>query len=755
VERKLYISIISGNSDLTENLTDLIKESVDFVKITVYRSESSFLETAAKVKTDLIISDRTGNISGWRSFLRKINDIKSDTLLIYIIEDGQKELIAEMIKANVYDILSPSSFIRIQPLLHRIMRDIYDRANLRYLSKEKDFNDHIANSSRSMLSIINRNYVYEKVNATFCSAHNVEVERIIGTSLSEVWGPDTFKSKIQQNIDLCFAGNTVRYEASFNTPLFCNRFYEVVFRPISKGSGEITHLLAETFDITDLRLSQKIINEMEEEFRKLETNLPIGFLRCDPDGTIIHANKAFLKIMECDDEASLPGLSINEFYTEKGLFDIHMHQLEDDKIKTFGRVPLYTSAGNEIACRISGFVVTGEDGKPSFIDFAFEDSSRELMLENRLLQAQKLETIGALAGGLAHDFNNILSTIFGYSEMLLDEMSKSSRSLEKIGKIITAVTKARSLTNQILTFSRQIEQEKISVSVYEVLMETLGFVESGKPSNVKIDADIININSNVYADPTQLFRVFLNLMTNAIQAMEEKGGTLSVKLAVVEGNLVRHDLNKDIVADEYSLITFEDTGVGMDPSLTQRIFEPYFTTREVGKGTGLGLSVVHGIVSEIEGEIIVSSKKNRGSVFSVYLPVSTENYDKPEKDLEGKKLLFITGNRYESRILSIALERVGYQLLFASDRNRFLRIMSDETEIPDLIIYMDDSEEIKAEDMISLYSKKKITTPLILISDNDQFLSKEKLVNSGITKQILNKPVSLKEIRNAIQMSLI
>jgi signal transduction histidine kinase/CheY-like chemotaxis protein len=622
-------------------------------------------------------------------------------------------------------------------------------------SSEIDFNEHIVNNSRSMLSIINRDYIYVKVNTTFCSAQNVPVENLLGKSLSEVWGQDTFKSKIQQNIDLCFEGNTVKYEANFNTPLFGNRHYEVVFRPISKESGEITHLLAETFDITDLRLSQKIVNEMEEEFKRLDTNLPIGFLRCDPDGIIVHANKAFLKIIECDEEALLVGQSLDKYYAEKELFDIHMNQLMNNKVKTFGRVPLCTFAGNEIACRISGIIFTNESGKPSYIDFAFEDSSRELMLENRLLQAQKLETIGALAGGLAHDFNNILATIFGYSEMLFDEVPKASPSSEKIGKIITAVKKARSLTNQILTFSRQVEQEKISVSVFDVLTETVGFVISGKPSNIKIEADIIDKDVRVYADPTQLFRVFLNLMTNAILAMEDTGGTLSVNMSVVNGNLVRHDLSKDIVADEYSLITFKDTGVGMDPSLVQRIFEPYFTTREVGQGSGLGLSVVHGIISEIEGEILVSSKKDKGSVFYVYLPVSREYEDIPEKTRDGKKILFITGNRYESRILSIALESSGYKLLFASDQGRLYNIIADKEEIPDLIIYMDDSEEIKAEDLINIYLTKKIKTPLILITDTDEFLSKEKLLNSGIVKQVLNKPVSLKEIRNAIQMSLI
>jgi signal transduction histidine kinase len=614
--------------------------------------------------------------------------------------------------------------------------------------------DNILNCSRSMLSIINRDYVYEKVNATFCSAHKISNEKMTGRTLPETWGENTFIEKIKNNIDSCFRGNTIRYEANFETPYFGKRYYEVVFRPIIRENGKITHLLAETFDITDLKLSRQILNEMEEEFRKIETNLPIGFLRCEPDGTVIQANKAFLKIVECENEFSVTERNIRDFYVEKSLFDIHLRQLFHEQRKTFGRVPLYTCKNNEIACRISGFIVAGETSTPPFIDFAFEDSSRELMLENRLLQAQKLETIGALAGGLAHDFNNILATIYGYSELLIDEFNGNKPATEKISRIISAVTRARSLTSQILTFSRQVEQQKIPVGLYEVLMETIGFVESGRPANINISADIPANDAMVYADPTQLFRVFLNLMTNAIQAMENNGGTLSVEMSIVDGNQVRHELSRNIVADEYALINFEDTGMGMEPSVMHRIFEPYFTTKEAGRGTGMGLSVVHGIVSEIEGEILVSSKPDKGTLFSLYLPVS-HDYSVPGENGQVRRILFITGNRYESRILSIALEKSGYKLLYASDPNSILSVISDNSNLPDMVIYMDDSEEVSAEDIRDLFSRNSIRIPLILITDNDQYITKEILLNSGIAKQVLIKPVSLKEIHNAIQISIV
>jgi len=230
--------------------------------------------------------------------------------------------------------------------------------------------------------------------------------------------------------------------------------------------------------------------------------------------------------------------------------------------------------------------------------------------------------------GIAHDFSNILATISGYSEMLQDDLPRDSPLSEKVSKIQNSVSKAQSIIDQIYTINQQVGQKKISINLPAVLEETIGFVKSSLPSNIIIKKRIQKKDTNVLADPSQLFRVFLNIMTNAIQSMEEKGGTLSVGMGIVEGKSVYRKLRKDIVADEYVLLTFRDTGKGIESSLLDRIFEPFFTTRGIEKGTGLGLSVVHGIVRELEGEILVSSKKGIGSVFKIYLPVSqkVENY---------------------------------------------------------------------------------------------------------------------------------
>jgi PAS domain S-box-containing protein len=625
---------------------------------------------------------------------------------------------------------------------------------LRYLEKEKDISDQIIDHSRSMITVINRDYNYEKVNATFCNAHKVADESVVGKSLSDVWGYDTFNRFIKSNIDLCFTGKTVRYEAVFNTPKLGKRYFEVIFRPISAGTGEITHLLAETTDIDDLMQSKRAVIEKEEEFRTFETNLPIGFLRLDPEGNILHANRAFLRIMECHDEISVTRMNIRSFYVEEGLFDMQLDQLLDSNTKNFGRVYLKNCNNDEIPCRITGYVAVNDEGTTAYIDFAIEDSSRELMLENRLQQAQKLETIGALAGGIAHDFNNILATISGYAEMLQEDLPKNSEHFDKVGRIQAAVTRGRSITNQILTFSRQVDQEKVQINVSEVLRETIAFVKSAMPAGIVIRNRITKGKTFVFADPTQLFRVFLNLMTNAFHAMEEKGGTLTVSLSVEEGKIVKHELNKDIVADEYVIITFKDTGKGMEPSLIKRIFEPFFTTRDVGKGTGLGLSVIHGIITEMEGEILVSSKKDLGSAFIIYLPVSKKYTDPSVRPDKRRKILFLTGNKHESRILSLALESSGYDLININNSENLIKVMTATEDRPDLVIYMTESKQIQQRELAAIYSRLKISTPCILITDPDQELMEEKLLNSGIIKQHLLKPVSLREISDAIQSSI-
>jgi signal transduction histidine kinase len=248
------------------------------------------------------------------------------------------------------------------------------------------------------------------------------------------------------------------------------------------------------------------------------------------------------------------------------------------------------------------------------------DGSGERNPEKEMQLTDNLKS-DVLTFGIVHDLNNILTTISGYAEMLQEDLPKNSPLIERTGKIILAVSRAKSITNQIIDFRKQAGKNKIPVNVNDILKETIDYVGSLLPPEIILTSDIPATIVSVLGDPTQLFRVFLNLMTNAVQSLKGKSGEISVKAGVIDGNQVKSLIKKDIIAFKYAHLTFKDTGSGIDNSLINRIFEPFYTSRELGTGTGIGLSVVHGIISELEGEILVSSKENEGSVFNVYIPV--------------------------------------------------------------------------------------------------------------------------------------
>jgi len=231
---------------------------------------------------------------------------------------------------------------------------------------------------------------------------------------------------------------------------------------------------------------------------------------------------------------------------------------------------------------------------------------------------------GIQVAGIAHDLNNILATISGYAEIIREDLTDDSPLKENASRIMAAVVRARSITDRMLGSGSQADHKRIQVNVNEILIETIDHIRPALPDYIKVKSDISEQRANVFADPTQLFRVFLNLITNAVQSMENSGGTLYASLSLLDSSKVKSLIRRDITADSYAVVTFKDTGLGMNASVMQKIFDPFFTTREADNGTGLGLSVVHEIVAGMKGEIIVSSKENEGSVFDLYLPVFKE-----------------------------------------------------------------------------------------------------------------------------------
>ena len=231
-----------------------------------------------------------------------------------------------------------------------------------------------------------------------------------------------------------------------------------------------------------------------------------------------------------------------------------------------------------------------------------------------------MEAVGTLAGGVAHDFNNILSMILGFTELVTDEVSKESRARKNLDDVIKAGRRAKDLVQQLLTFSRSGDQERHVVDVAHVIEETLYFLRASLLPTTTLTIDVDSTACLAFADPTQIQQVVMNLCINAARAMEQQRGRLEISLQRVQVPRRLVGAMFTLEPGAYLNLMACDSGCGMGPEVVSRIFEPFFTTKPAGEGSGLGLAVVHGFVTDHNGAIAVESQPGQGSTFSVYLP---------------------------------------------------------------------------------------------------------------------------------------
>jgi nitrogen-specific signal transduction histidine kinase/CheY-like chemotaxis protein len=380
--------------------------------------------------------------------------------------------------------------------------------------------------------------------------------------------------------------------------------------------------------------------------------------------------------------------------------------------------------------------------------------------EKQLQQTQKLEAIGSLAGGIAHDFNNILAPIMGRAELMLVESDVNSETAEHCRGILDASRRARDLVKQILTFSRQVDQEIQPVCLTDIIEEVVKLVHPTLPTTIEIKMHLPESCPRIMADSTQLHQILMNLMTNAYHAMEETGGQLNIRLETMTLGLGAFD-DLSITPGLYQQLTVEDTGHGMDEATMTKIFDPYFTTKSRGKGTGLGLAVVLGILRGYGGEIRVASTLGKGTTFTLYFPVVEVAETSPQLAIDPQEpmprgsehILLVDDEKSIADVTTSMLERLGYKVTVRLSGFDALEAYRSLSSTIDLVI-----ADLTMPQMTGLQLYKKIKllrsdAKVIICTGFSEQLTSDKSRVIGI-EGFLNKPVIMADLAHCVRRVL-
>jgi two-component system, chemotaxis family, CheB/CheR fusion protein len=398
------------------------------------------------------------------------------------------------------------------------------------------------------------------------------------------------------------------------------------------------------------------------------------------------------------------------------------------------------------ALRYLGTVIDITDRKRT------EVANKDLQIQ--LLHAQKMEAIGTLAGGIAHDFNNILGAVIGYSEIVREDALSKSVNVQDVDQILQAGHRAKELVQQILTFGRQAQNNPILINPKNIVTEAIKLLRASLPTTIFIKQDINADVGHLVADPIQLHQIVMNLCTNSFHAMEIGGGTLSISLKnKVLGNDDVHELR--LQPGPFIQLSITDTGVGIGPDIREKIFDPYFTTKEVGKGTGMGLAMVHGIVQNLGGSITFESRVGEGTTFHILLPavaVETVQGDEAVAFIPGGKehILLIDDEEILNNMGKTMLERLGYRVTAKNSSVEALATFQNQPNTFDLVITDMTMPGMTGIDLARRILQIRPETPIILCTGYSSLISEEKARSIGI-KGFAMKPLTKKDISTLIR----
>lgn len=596
---------------------------------------------------------------------------------------------------------------------------------------------------------------------------NPSAERMFGYAREEAIGEDLHLFLAPERYHDAYAKGFRKFIETGKGPAIGNTLEFVAIRkdgiefPIEVSTSAIQvkgqwHSVGIVRDITERKIAEKALQKSEQNYRSLfEESKDVVYIST-PEGKFLDINPAGVKLFGYSSKEEILQIDITrDLYENPGDREIFQQTLAKHGYTKDYEVVFTRKDGEQLIVLLTATAVHGENGNTIAYRGIMKDITERKRLEQQLLQAQKMEAIGQLAGGVAHDFNNILTAIIGYGSLLKIETSEDDLLRSYVTQILNSAERAANLTKALLAFSRRqiIRPKPVNlneiITVLEKLLSRL-IGEDIELSTVFTDKDV-----TVMADSTQIEQVLMNLATNARDAMPD-GGSLTIGTELVELNnefIKAHGFGRP---GFYALISVEDTGQGMDEKTKEKIFEPFFTTKEVGKGTGLGLAMVYGIIKQHDGYINVYSEPDKGTAFKIYLPLIKLSVEEVKlADIPiikgGTDTILIAEDDAQVRGLTKeVLEGYGYKVMEAVDGNDAIKIFNENKDKIQLLFLDVIMPKKNGKEVYDEIKKVRPDIKAIFTSGyNADIIHKKGILEEGL--DFIAKPISPEEFLRKVR----
>lgn len=619
----------------------------------------------------------------------------------------------------------------------------------------------IVSASEEQMAFVGADHVWQAVNEAWLQAHNWRREEVVGHRVAELFDDQAFAATMANRLNRALLGATVQDRDWYEFPVLGRRFMDVRYYPYQAENGMITGVVVNSRDITDLRQQEEALRLAEQEWQHTFDSIS--------DFVSIHdGNFRFLKVNKT--LADFVGRPAEE------LIGKHCYEVMHGLSQPWAGCPHQAAMAQgcavtsdiddpHVGCPllVTASPILDQQGRVAATIHIAKDISKlkeaELerqKLQTQLTQAQKMECIGQLVGGVTHDFNNLLSAIIGFSDLILRGHPATSGVTDNVKIIKDAGLRSAALVRQLLAFSRKQVLEMAPVKL-DALLENLGkMLPRLLGEEVMLDFQLEAGASVILADPVQIEQVVMNLVVNARDAMPD-GGRITIRTTAVSLDEKQVGVLPGLVSGPYLQLSVADTGLGIRPEDRPRLFEPFFTTKGIGKGTGLGLATVYGIVTQHKGWVDFESEVGAGTVFRIFLPMGSQPHQQvagQEEDTAlptGQETILVVDDDPLCRmVVRKFLDLLGYRVLEASSVREALHVADQHRATIDLLladVVMPEQRGTALEELL----KSRLPRVKILFMSG---YADERIAHDGILKPGINfmsKPITLRKLSEMVR----